>query len=511
MISFDSTPFATSPAVDWSALAKTRHVRLDAAMADAFIAHGPAVASKQQLIQGALCVTTGQQPGLFTGPLFTMYKALTAVALARRIASSIAQPVVPVFWVAGDDHDFQEANHCAMLDGSGDLLELELPPRAPNRSLFPLYQEPLGPAIEQLLARLRETLPEAEFKNDTVDWLARHYRATTDFSVAFGSALAELLGRYGLVVFQPSHPAAKRAMVPWLVKAATQAASLDRVLELRASALLAAGREVPVTVGEGATMIMMEGEIGRDRLVLQDGLYRSRRSGKAWQLQDVVNLITREPHRFSANVLLRPVVEAAILPTLAYVGGPSELSYLAQTDPLYEELEVVAQARVPRWSARAIEPRVARVLEKYGITAEGLVRDGDRLTSDLLRDEIPADGRAAMAKLKTDIEISYASIIKAAVGIDPTLQKAVESARNAALGGLNDVEKRLLAHLKRRTDLVSSQLRRARTSLAPKGQPQERILSAVSFLGEHGGSFLDEGLKGINLWVDRLEALVGES
>jgi bacillithiol biosynthesis cysteine-adding enzyme BshC len=437
--------------------------------------------------------------------LFTLYKALSAVELARSAEAALGRPVVPVFWVAGDDHDFAEANHCFILDQQGDLQQIDLRERDPKAPLTPLYREQLGPQVEAALERLRGTLPESEFRESVIDWLIRHYRPDTDFASAFSGAMAELLGAHGLVVFNASHVAAKRAMAPWLRRALTEATALDRALASRAGELLAAGREVPVTVGEGATPVMMEGALGRDRLVFRDNQYATRRAGESWEATQLTELVERAPERFSPNVLLRPVLEAAILPTLAYVGGPSELAYLEQSDPLYQGLGVTSQARVPRWSGRVIEARVRRTLDKLDITADALGREAARLEADLLREGIPAQTRAALEKLRSEIQKQYEAIVSGAVEVDPTLQKPVESARNTALAGLTDVEKRLLAHLKKRNDIAMSQLARARTSLFPRDQPQERLVASISFLARYGPPFVDQALDAVRSWIASLE------
>ncbi|MBI4500065.1 MAG: bacillithiol biosynthesis cysteine-adding enzyme BshC [Gemmatimonadetes bacterium] len=505
MITFEPTPFSAIPKADWVSLADARAVPIDPGMKEAFVANGPAVGNVQRLLDGALCVTTGQQPGLFTGPLFTLYKALTASAFARSLEGIVHRPVIPVFWVAGDDHDFAEANHCYVLDAQGELAELELRRRDPNSALVPLYKEPLGPEIEPALERLDAALPESEFRASARDWLRRHYQPSANFASAFAGGLAELLGSQGVVVFQPSHPAAKRRMAPVLARALTDARALDHALSKRAKALVAAGREAPVTVGDGATLVMIEARLGRDRLVLNDGRYTTRRTGETWEPAVLSGLLDREPDRFSANVLLRPVVEAAILPTLAYVGGPGELAYLEQADPLYERLGVHPQARLPRWSGRALEPRVLRALEKYHVSADVLIREGARLEAELLREEIPPRAREAFQSLRQGIQTHYSTILAAATQVDPTLQKTVESARNAALAGVQDVEKRVVAHLKKRNDVATAQLTRARTSLAPQGRPQERVLGVVSFLARYGTPFIDQAMGAVAAWAESLE------
>jgi len=250
---------------------------------------------------------------------------------------------------------------------------------------------------------------------------------------------------------------------------------------------------------------MVEGRLGRDRLVAQDGRFESRRAGERWTAAELAKLVEREPERFSANVLLRPVIEATILPTLAYAAGPGELAYLPLCDPIYQALGIVPQGRIPRWSGRVLEARVLKTLAKHSLTPDALGREGPKLERELLREEIPAEAKEALAALRDVLEREYQKLARSAAGLDPTLQKTAESARNAALGGVADLEKRLIAHLRKQNDVATAQIARARANLFPLGHPQERVISAVSFLLRYGSAFIEESLAAIGAWAERLE------
>lgn len=480
------TPLPHPVRVDLEELSgRARPVRSD--LRAAFLAQGAARENLDRLFGNqALCVTTGQQPGLFTGPLFTIYKALTAIALARVASSRLDRPVTPVFWVAGDDHDFAEANHLYLLTPANQVERVTLRDRDSSAPLTPLYREPLGSETTRVLDAVVANTPATEFRPNVVAWLERHYRPDADLASAFSHALAELLGDQGLVVFQPTHPAAKRAMAPFLVQLLDGAADLERSLADRARQLVAAGSGAPVPVGDGASTIMLEAAMGRDRLVLQDGAFATRRAGERWSTSRLHQVAQESPERLSPNVLARPVIEAALLPTLAYVAGPGEIAYLPQAAPIYQTLQVEPQAVVSRWSGRVIESRIAKVLEKFGIAAEALAGPEGQLEAELVRGEIPAAAREALHALREAIEREYRRLTTAAVDLDPTLRKPVESAKHGALANLSDVEKRLVSHLKQHNDILVSQLAKARNNLLPLGKPQERMLNVSPFLIRYG-------------------------
>ena len=248
-----------------------------------------------------LVVTSGQQPGLFTGPLYAIYKALSAAALAKRLEARWETPVVPVFWVAGDDHDFAEANHATWLRADGSLRTETLRARASEAPLTPMYRELLGPEVLPLLESLTEDLDSHPFGQSTVDWLGQHYHPEATLAEAFAGALAELLAPFGVVCLDSTHPTVKRLAAGTIVRALGLARDLDHDLAARAGALEAAGVHPGVTVGDGASLIMLEGRLGRDRLMLDGQSLVTRRGHERFALDQLQMIAAEEPQRLSPN------------------------------------------------------------------------------------------------------------------------------------------------------------------------------------------------------------------
>ncbi len=417
-----------------------------------------------------LAVTTGQQPALFTGPLYTLYKALSAIALAERLEKERGVPVVPVFWVAGDDHDFAEANHAAVLGRDGELVKVVLRERPHEAPQVPLFRELLGPEIRAALDALDATLPDSECKPDVRQWLQSCYRPDANLADAGAEALNQLLGARGsgLAVFRAHDRNAKRAAAPWILKA------LDE------------------TLPDGLTPVMVEGQLGRDRLRKDGRDFVLRRSGERLTRAQLEQIATDTPERLSPNVLLRPVIEAALFPTLAYVGGPGEMEYLPEAAPLFSSLGVAPQAHVPRWSGLIIETRVDKVLSKHGLTPADFDSQPGTLETRIAKADLPPELAASLKELRDDVESRFARISGEVQQLDPTLERTVQSARNAALAGTNEIEKKLVASLKRTHGTLVSQLARARTALRPDGKPQERVLTAASFVARYSLSLLDQ-------------------
>ena len=474
---------------------------LDPSLEQAFVPSAAREAALERLRQpGALAVTSGQQPGLFTGPLYTVHKALSTAALARVLERQWGRPVVPIFWVAGDDHDFAEASEASWLTADGSLASAALPPRPPEAPLTPLYRQPLGEGVAAALETLAAGLPASEFRDETLAWLGRHYRPEATVAAAFTGAMAELLAPAGVVCFDSTHPAVKRAAAPLVLRALERAAEIDADLERQAEAAGEAARTSGVVLGDGAALVMLEGAQGRDRLVAADGGFVTRRGKERFDLPALRRIAESEPTRLSPNVLLRPVIESALLPTVAYLGGPAELRYLALTPPIYRRLGVVPQRPLPRWSGVLVEPRVDRVLEKFGIDLTDLLGPPGALESRLIRSQLPAETRVALERLREAIESGYGTIERGAAEIDPTLVRPVQGARNQALAGLQDVEKKLVQHLKRRQETELSQIARARTAVQPAGKPQERVLTVAPFIGRYGPALVTDLGEAIESW-----------
>jgi bacillithiol biosynthesis cysteine-adding enzyme BshC len=478
-----------------------RNGGLSPALADAFVPSAARDAALARLAEpGAVAVTSGQQPGLFTGPLYTVHKALSTAALARVLERQWSRPVVPVFWVAGDDHDFAEASHTAWLGADGSLVTAALPPRPPDAPLTPMYRLRLGEGVVAALESLGASLPTSEFRDDALAWLARHYRPEATVAAAFAGAMAELLAPAGIVCFDSSHPAAKAAAAPLVLRALERAPEIDAALERQMEALGETTRTSGVMVGDGAALVMLEGRQGRDRLVALDGGFTTRRSRERFDLDALATIADREPTRLSPNVLLRPVIESALLPTVAYLGGPGELRYLALTPAVYGRLEVEAQWPLPRWSGVLVEPRVDRVLEKFGIALHDLMEPAGSLESRLVRSQLPSEAVGALEAVRTAVEQGYGTLERSAKKIDPTLVRPVQSARHQALSGSQDIEKKLVQHLKRRQETELGQIARARTAVLPGGKPQERVLTLAPFLARYGPALLNDLRDAIEAW-----------
>ncbi len=343
-------------------------------------------------------------------------------------------------------------------------------------------------------------MPASEFRDATLSWLERHYRPEATVAAAFAGAMAELLGPLGVLLFDSTHPAAKRAAAPHLVHALREARELDDDLDGWAEAKGVTAKTSGITVGDGAALVMVEAGLGRDRLVQDGNAFVTRRSRERFDLAAIERVAAEEPTRLSPNVLLRPAVESAILPTVAYLGGPGELRYLDLTPPVYSRLGIHRQLPLPRWSGVIVEARVDRVLEKFGVTLPELSAPPGALEARLVRSQLPAEAVEALERIRRALEEGYGALERAAVEIDPTLARPMQGARQQALNGAQEIEKKLVHHLKRRQETELGQLARARTAILPNSKPQERMLTVAPFLARYGPGLLEELTDAFEAW-----------
>ena len=441
--------------------------------------------------EGGFFVTTGQQTGLFTGPLYTIYKALSAVRLAAALEPVLGKPVVPLFWVASTDHDFEEVNHAGLLDAQNVLHRLELP-ADPAQPPVSMANRRLGAGIESTLAELAQVLPQNDFTTPLLALARSAYRPDATMAEAFADMLAGLLEPFGLVLVDPAHPELRRLAAPVLGREIAHAAENEEALVRQTQRLVESGYHAQVAVGAGAVNVSYEDESGRERLIREGGGFLLRRTKRRLSREEVLATLEAQPERFSPNVLLRPVVESTLFPTVAYVAGPSELSYFAQTGCLFKAHGLEMPLIHPRASAALVERKVAKVVEKFGLELEDFHQPTRELAARVVRDDMPPEVEAAVAALRDGLNQGYDALARAAEQLDPTLKGPLMAARNASHVALREAEKKIVSHVKARSAVTTEQLEKAAANLYPGGAPQERVLNVLQYIARYGPELLAE-------------------
>ncbi len=440
--------------------------------------------------EGGYFVTTGQQPGLFGGPLFALYKALSAVKLARVLEGVLDRPVLPVFWIASEDHDWPEVDHTHLLDVGNEIQAFRLPAQegAPNR---PLHRVPLAQGVEETIAAFTEALPRSDFSEAYLTLLREAFPPDATLPASFRTIMGGLLSHLPLLFVDGAHPALKEASLPVLFRELDQAEPHQALLVRATGRLETDGYHAQVPVLEGGLNLFFEGPQGRDRLYREGADFRLHRSGLRLTAQEIRDRAAGDPSLLSPNVFLRPVVESILLPTLAYVAGPGELAYYAQLRDFFDAYGVRMPVIMPRHSVTLIEAKVGKVLEKFHLAPEALVRPFHELAGEIARDEVPTAIREALGEFRGAVGRGAGALTKAVQELDPTLKGPVTSARNAAFAALDEAERKVVQAVKRQNETALEQLEKAQRHLFPLGKPQERVISPFYFLTRYGPELVD--------------------
>ncbi len=441
--------------------------------------------------EGGYVVTTGQQPALFGGPLYCVYKGITALRLARVLETRLGKPVVPLFWVASEDHDWAEANHTCIVGLDNELHSPVL--AAPDPGVHPpLHRIPAGAETTELLERFLEQLPQTDFSEPYSRLLREAAVPEATLPTAFSRILEALLGPYGMVFTDAADATVKEASAEVLLAELDRAEEMESVLMATASRLEADGYGVQVTLMHGGVNLFLEGSAGRERLYREGSGFRLLISGESLRSEAVGARRAADPSVLSPNVLLRPVVESTVFPTLSYVAGPGETAYYAQLADYFLAHGVRMPVIHPRFGATVVEGKVRKVLEKFGLEVSALGRPFHEVAGEIARDEVPEPVRKAMGGLRGAIGKGVGELQEAVKAVDPTLKGPVQHVRSQAFSALDELEKKVLQALKRENEIALSQLEKAQLHLFPQGEPQERVLNPFYYLARYGGAFLDE-------------------
>ncbi|SEN11287.1 bacillithiol biosynthesis cysteine-adding enzyme BshC [Paenibacillus sp. OV219] len=462
----------------------------------------PAVNSNIDAIRaGAPVVVTGQQAGLWTGPLLVIHKAVTVIAAAREAASKLGTPVVPVFWIAGEDHDWDEANHAfvrsASVSGNGESAKLSrVAIKRPSGVRTSVSRTKLAPdAWVDALQRLSQELPDTEFKPDMLLQLEQAAKQAESLSDLFAATLSLLFGKYGLVLLDADEPVIRALEAPMFEQMITRNDELEAAYVGAASDVQELGFKLSADVTPGSANLFMFDEGERVLLHKDEGGFRNRKSTKSWTSAELLDVARNEPQQLSNNVLTRPIMQDYVLPVLAVVLGPGEIAYWALTGRAFHVLGMEMPIVVPRMSYTLVEQTAAKYMTKFELSFDDIAhRYAARREAWLKeRDELGIEAR--FAEVKAQFKLVYQPVMDMAAGIQQGLRDLSESNLQRIERELAYMEARTKDAHARRFDTALSQMDWAAVSLWPDGKPQERVLNMADFWNRYGLSWVDKLLE----------------
>ena len=435
----------------------------------------------------ASAIVTGQQAGVFGGPLFTILKAITSIQLARRGGRELGTPVVPVFWVDAEDHDWDEIASCTILDAQYQPRTITLP-KPDGAGERPVAALTLDERVDAALAELERALPPTEFTGWVLAGLRAAYRPGVGVADAFARWLELLLGPLGLVVFDSSDPAVK-PLLRDLFHREVATPGQTAALATKAGEALSARGHAPQVVPQSDSVSLFRLDGTRKPIRIQgDGFVAGDQSFTAAAL---VEEASSAPEHFSPNVLLRPLVQDTLFPTICYVAGPSELAYLGQLGEVYRHFSLPMPLIHPRATATLVDSATARFLQKYDVPFEDLQAQDEGALNRLLQSQLPPTVDASLNEAEETIRLSMERAVSTVSSVDPTLAGAARTTMGKMEHELKALRGKVIQAAKRRDETLRRQFIRAQAQTFPQGHPQERTLSVVHFLNLYGPALVE--------------------
>jgi len=442
----------------------------------------PASASRERNVEllgrpGTTVIVTGQQMGLFLGPLYTLYKAATAVARARWLSERHGRPCVPVFWLQTEDHDWAEIARAEVLLPTGRRAAFELPEETPEQARLSLAQRTLPQEVANLTSALADVLQALPHGAEVSALLARHYRPGTPPGVAFAGVLAELFATEGLVLLDPRTPAMARLAAPVLRRAIAEHEAIAATLRDRVQALGEHGFAEQVHTRPDAALAFFHprGPAGPRYRLATAGVGFATPVGPVSR-SELFACLEQDPLCFSTSALLRPLVQDTLLPTAAYIGGPAECAYFAQLPPLYSLFGLPLPMVAPRARFRLVDERVRGLLGRLGLRPEDTDRPKEEVSAQVqVRPAWLPPAEWLRARLLGPVERELQALLPHAVRLEPRLERNVRKTQAHVAYGIEKLVHKLERAALAQDRVTAERVEQVFMALRPGGVPQERV------------------------------------
>jgi bacillithiol synthase len=432
-------------------------------------------------------VIGGQQPGLLTGPLYTIYKAISIIKLAEDLRRRFPYEFVPLFWNASDDHDWAEVNHASLVDGDGQRQRLEYP-LDPQFAGSSVGEIPLDRGALTVIQRLSEVLAGQGFAHEVEALLLETAEVSSTFGEWFSRLMLILFHHHGLIIVDPALPDLKRLAIPLFEQALEAPLIPSQLANEAGDALEAHGYQRQIHKDPTLCSFFIRENGRREAVRYKRGVFRI--GSQTYTKAELKCILDDSPERFSPNALLRPVTSEFLFPTAAFIGGAGELNYFAQTRRIYEYFDVPMPVPHLRLGCTLIEPSTTRILDKYHLSPLTL-RDPDRTLTEWIRARADIASPRLWQGLREEVYRPFVELKGAVRAIDPTLETSLEGTVNYMMCRIGRFEHKLVRHLKKAEHLTAMQFRRAAETLFPERGLQERVFNSMSYLSRYGMDLVD--------------------
>lgn len=434
----------------------------------------------------ARTIVTGQQLVMAGGPMFTIYKIVTAITTARNLTASTGHPVVPVFWLADEDHDFDEITEVAFPTGTNWFSDRLQPREGPARRVS---EYTVTNSDAALLDMIESALPPTDHRAELMKDLRRSYKAGSTHGQAFSDLISSLFGRYGLVIFGSAKAESRKLIINDMLRLLDASDSIYEALESESSRLETEYHRQAAVTYSNWFLIGDHGE--RLKLHYEQG-YWSTSEGHSFSTHELKELVGRNPGCLSPNVFMRPILQDLMLPNVAYVAGPGEVAYYAQMKGMYAALGMQMPVIIPRFSATLYEPSIRKYADELGFDQTEYAHRIEDLEAMYLRRHEDLDTHAFFETWAEQITELAQSKMEEVIKTDPTLEGTLRKVESDQINLLHQLKGKMHKAIKTREEVQLKRLARVQMALYPNRQLQERAVSFIYILNKYGTSFLDD-------------------
>ena len=455
-----------------------------------------AMGGKRPDLAGPLAViSTGHQPTLFTGPLYTVYKAITAIQAAKRIEEQHGIRCIPLFWIAGDDHDFEEASSVYVLTKKNEPHVLRYAPE--NTDGRPLDAIQLDSSLAELSKEMAAIVPGSEFRGDVLNELLDSLEHANSMTEWMARLLARLFRDTPLVLFVPSLPRARELAADIMRQEIEQPNESAQRVNAGGAALEELGFTAQVVKGDADCNFFLDVNGLREKVTYENDAFIA--AEDRFSHDELMAELNNNPARFSPNVILRCIVQQHLFPTAAYIAGPGEIAYWAQLATVFQQFDLPMPVVYPRSSAVLTTIKLNKLLNKYGLTPGQLGQDPERLVEFALAAESKNPVMDTLATTRGSVEKSIADLSAAITKLAPNATAAADRLADRTGSEFARLERALLRSDDQKVATVRQQVERLSNALAPMRKPQERMFTVFSFLFEQGWNFIPRLLQELDV------------
>ncbi|MDQ0339211.1 bacillithiol biosynthesis cysteine-adding enzyme BshC [Caldalkalibacillus uzonensis] len=442
----------------------------------------------------SVVVIGGQQAGLLTGPLYTLYKAITILKVAAEQEARLGVPVIPVFWIAGEDHDFQEINHLFVPRTKGTGLEklvLNEPEEQMKRSIAhrTFSCREVGAWVEQVF----EQMPQTEFTDKVRQLIMDTLEKAGSYTDFFAGLMHYLFSRYGLLFVNSADPGLRRLESAVFETIITHYDVIDSDVRRQTARMESKGYAPQVTLGQYPALLFIY-ENGQRLLLEKKGGYFQTKDGQfTYSEAELLQLAQEEPWRLSNNVITRPFMQESLFPTLSFVAGPGEVAYWALYGTYFERLNLKLPVIMPRLNLTIIEPHIGNILEKHHIDIQTVFGSFDSFREQWLAEQDELQLEESFARVRQEVERLYQPLIEKVARINKGMEQLGRKNLDKVLEQVDYLHKRSSSAFRAQHEAAMRQFDKVEQALYPEGQLQERVYHPFYFFNKHGLQLL-EGL-----------------